>query len=178
MQFKSLGNSLLLVIPTIFCGSCSSADLDKFGTVQISGFRYGLVEFDSQQQARIYKEGNDIPYEVNGMCIAAEEEEPCQWRGFEFSYQSSEEITVFDCVTESDRPQTIVYPHAVVATDNQRFHWGFSVKGRTGRHLRPQYNLPFTGRPLRMTNSCTNNGREVLRWEVTLTPPPVAEAGQ
>jgi hypothetical protein len=178
MQPKSLCNSLLWIILTTICGSSFSADSDKPGSVRISGFRYGLVEFDSSQRPRIYKEGNNFPYKINGTCVAAGKEVSCQWRGFEFSFHSPDEITIFDCVTTSDRPQTYVYPDTVVATNAQTARWRFAVEGRTGHYLRPQYSFDVTGRPLRMTTTCTNKGHEVLRWQVTLTPPPAVEAGQ
>jgi hypothetical protein len=170
-QLKSLSNSLLWFILITNCGSSFCADSDKPDTVQISGFRYGLVDFESSGQPRIYEEGNSFPYKINGTCVAAGKEAPCQWRGFEFSFHSPDEVTIFDCMSTSDRPQSYVYPDAVDATNAQTHRWGFSVEGRTGHYLRPQYSIDVTGRPLRMTYSCTNKGHEVLRWQVTLTPP-------
>lgn len=167
-----------LIVTTTMCGACLSANSDQPSALQISNFRHGLVKFDSSQRPHIYKEGNNFPYEVNGTCIAAGEEAPCQWRGFEFSFRSPEEITVFECVSTSDRPQSQVYPDAVVATNSQTFHWGFSVKGHTGHYLRPQYTFDVVDSPLRMINICFNNGREALRWQVILTPPSAVKANK
>ncbi len=90
--------------------------------LKVAGLRAGLEEFDAKRQPRIYKEGNEFKYEVNGTCVADGKEYPCQWRGFEFSYESPEDVTEFQCITRSDRPQTYVYPSKTVATNVQTAH--------------------------------------------------------
>ena len=138
--------------------------------VQISNFRHGLIEFDASGQPRIYEEGHFFPYKVNGTCTAAGKQVPCLWRGIEFSYESPDEVTTFDCVSTSNQPRTCVNPREVTATDTKTCEWKFSVPGRRGRYIGPGYTFDIGPKALHTTTVCTNKGREVLRWQVGLTP--------
>lgn len=170
--------SFSLVVLATTCGLCFSADSDKIGALQISGFRQGLIEFDSNHRPRIYSQGNEFAHQMNGFCVAANKEIPCQWYGFEFSFTAFEDVSAVECVTTSDRPQNHVHPGAVVAKGTQTVHWGFTLKGRSGHYIRPQYTFDVKDSPLRMAISCTNKGREVLSWKLTLNPPVLAKASQ
>jgi hypothetical protein len=163
---------LVLTAATLLGWSTQSlSNPEPVTPIAISDFKQGLIEFDNNGQPRIYKEGTEFIYEENGKCVAAGREYPCQWRGFQFSYNSSEEVTVVECTTISDRPQTHANPEAVVAKHTQTARWGFTLQGRTGHYIRPQYTLNFKNIPLRMATTCISNGREVLSWEFTLRPP-------
>lgn len=170
ISLKNLCNVFFLIATTTICSACYSADSDKLGVVKISKFRQGLIDFDSLRGPSITKEGNNFPYMTNGTCTEAGKDYPCIWYGFEFSFESPENITVIECVSTSDRPQTYGNPREVLATNSQVSRYGFTLKGRTGHYIRPQYTFNLKGRPLHTTDSCTHNGREVLRWELTLIP--------
>lgn len=170
MRIKSPRRAFIWSVLITISSSIYTAALGRAALVQIEGFRYGLVEFDSSGRPRIYEEGNSFPYKINGTCVAAGKESPCQWRGFEFSFQSPDDITTFECMTTSDQPQTYTYPDAIVATNSQTARWVFSVQGRAGRYIRPQYTLGISDQALRMTTTCSSKGEEVLRWQVMLTP--------
>ncbi len=152
------------------CNICHANETKNAHGLKPTGLRTGLVAFDARGQPRIYKQGNEFKYEVNGRCVADGKEYPCQWRGFEFSYESPEEVTEFQCATRSDRPQAHVYPSKTVATNTKTLYWGFVVTGRKGHYLRPQYTIDLGNQPLRMAVSCSYKGAEVLKWEITLTP--------
>lgn len=149
----------------------ATEEKEGVGEVKISGFRAGLVEFDSNQNPRIYKEGDTFPFEVNGMCVAVGKTYPCQWKGFEFDYESPYEKTTFNCVSFSDRAQDFVYPDRLVAKKSNASTWGFSVEGRSGHYIRPQYTIRLTGKPMNTISICYHKGVEVFRWKTLLIPP-------
>lgn len=161
-----------LMVLAILFGVFFPTNPDKPSTLKISGFRHGLITFDSNQQPRIYKETYVFPYEVNGTCVAAGKKIPCQWYGFEFSYESLEKTTVCDCITISNRPQTQVYPGAVIAKETHILRWGFTLKGRSGHYLRPQYTSNLGGKLLQMDTICRHKGQEILKWQKIIFPPP------
>jgi hypothetical protein len=170
-----MNRKIIFLTLLAFMAGCSQienrSNTNKESPVKISGFRAGLIEFDSNSQPRIYQEGEEFTFEVNGKCVSATEPVDCQWRGFEFDFISPLEETRFDCVNVSSKPQDFVYPTHVVAENSKKVRWGFIVRGKAGHYIRPQYTAGTGDYPLEMNFSCSHWGTELLRWKVILTPP-------
>jgi len=162
------------ILVSILIGGCSSAGIKSVGnessSITITNFKDGLIEFDENNKPRIYQEGDTFPYKENGKCVAANQEHSCQWRGFEFDYESPYEITKFDCVAISNRKQDYAYPDRYVGKNSKSSKWGFIVKGKSGHYIRPQYSFGITDKPLHITFMCSHEGIEVLNWKISLLP--------
>lgn len=139
-------------------------------TLQITGFRQGLIEFDKNNAPRIYKQGASFLYEANGSCVAAGKEKPCVWHGFEFAFEAPEENAELACISETNRPNTSVTPDQVLDPSTSVFHWKFTLQGRRGYYVRPQYTLGVVGQPFHKTTRCNYKGQEVLRFEFKFSP--------
>ena len=164
MHLKLLSGLFICIVSTI---GCSPRELE------ISDFRQGLIEFDSDRQPRIYQEGNSFPFKENGTCIADGKEYSCMWYGIEFAFKSPDEITIFNCVTTASGATTFVNPRETVARTAQANRWSFSIRGYSGRYVRPGYTIgPLLGNYAYQTGTiCFVKDREVLRWDISLEPP-------
>jgi hypothetical protein len=92
------------------------------------------------------------------------------WHGFEFSFEASGEVSELNCVSEASRKRDEVNPAATEETGVTRVKWNFAVTGRSGHYVRPQYTFRVGDQPFRDVTSCTSNGKEVLKFDFTITP--------
>lgn len=141
--------------------------------VRVTNFRQGLVKFDTDDRPFISDEGSDFIYKINGTCVAAGESYPCLWYGFEFEYESDSDTTQFECTSVSDIAQKHVYPGAVIAENTNVIRYGFVVSGRQGKYLRPQYTFGGRNQGLHSKDTCSVDGKEVMKWELRLHPASV-----
>ena len=162
---------ITLVAGLVLAGCASTAAVPEAQqTLKITGFRQGLVNFDPDREPRIYEAGSSFPYRVNGECVAAGKTVPCMWHGFEFTFEASSEDPELVCTSEASQDRNEVNPSAVVASGTPVARWGFVLEGRSGHYVRPQYTFGIGDRPFRDVSTCTFNGKEVLKFDFTITP--------
>jgi hypothetical protein len=160
------------IIACIVLAGCASSNVNSGGekTLKITGFRQGLVNFDSKDEPQIYKVGSSFPYQVNGTCVAAGKGVPCMWHGFEFSFEAPSEDSELNCISEASRKRDEVNPSTVVESGVTSARWGFALTGQSGHYVRPQYTFGIGDRPFQDATTCTFNGKEVLKFDFTITP--------
>jgi hypothetical protein len=157
-------------------------------TLQISGFRQGVLDMSWPDRPVMTAVGNDFRFQLNGWCIVAGEHSPCMWYGFEFSYESSAENPVLNCTVYFDEPSAVANPNVDYGHDLMQHSWTIRLPGRRGHYLHPEYTAP-SSRSERDVNSaetpdselssaqddidsdetvCLYAGQEVLRFRFTL----------
>lgn len=153
--------------------ACTTTSVAK-DTVRISAFKQGLISPSESGERRIYKEGNDFTYEVNGSCIANGQKIPCMWHGFEFTFDAPDDLNILTCTTESSRSHGVVDPTKSYGSNVTTFNWVLKLKGHQGYLINPQYTVmrhETSGTPFYSSTRCTYSDQEVLRFEFTVRVP-------
>lgn len=155
---------LLALCSLIGLSSCSSQP-EQF---RVTALKQGLVTFNAANEAAITTEGNHFIYQPNGSCALTQwKKAPCLWHGFEITYESTARSATINCMTELDK--------AGAAT--KTLAWDFTVEGRQGNHIHPQYTILKSrpSAPHQESTTCWFNGQEVFRYDVVIEAEPAAK---
>lgn len=140
--------------------------------LKISGYRQGLIAFNDKGKPYIYKVGNNFTYKTNGSCVAVGKKHDCMWYGFEFDFESPEEVTEIHCITLSNNEIKLVNPHENVSSGSNLAKWGYTLYGRRGHYIRPQYtsgsNPTGENQTLTYSDKCHYQGVVFSESELTL----------
>jgi hypothetical protein len=140
-------------------------------SLRVFDMKQGLARLGSDGSWYIYEYGTSFRFQVNGQCDVAGTQKPCMWHAAEFEFESSEETSRLDCVTEFSEPIEVVTPRRVESAPTRRFEFTFELQGRGGRRVFPgyvvaaNYSSPSTSR-----TTCEHAGRRVFQEEFTVLP--------
>jgi hypothetical protein len=169
-----LGGKVRLIAWSLGLAISACATSPTQQSLRITAFSQGLLNRDAAGQPRVYEQGSDFTYGVNGTCVAEGERVPCMWYGFDVSFEGAGDTTVLNCTTDSSHPVDLVDPSKAYGRVST-FKWVLTLAGKSGRVVHPQYiseSASALPRTYFWETVCSYQDVEVLRWYFRFRVPP------
>jgi hypothetical protein len=152
------GTFLILIIT-----GCTASSPNE---VEISSFVQGLMRKNANGAWRVYEQGSEFRYHINGRCSADNILYDCMWYGIEFDFQSPAETTLLKCFAQMSGPTDIFTYKAQEAKAVSEFQFELTLSGREGHMSNPAYTIGESRGLTQVT--CSHSEKIVLRYDFNI----------